>query len=154
MLHFLFVFWINLIHPLYITVTEINHNIKTKELEITCRIYIEDLEQALKNKVNIAKPADRKTADNMIGNYLLTHLSISVSGKPANMKFLNYGVEDGVAICFIEAKGINAFKKLSIRNTLLYKEHDTETNIVHINCLGERKSFKLEYPESSVSAEF
>ena len=40
------------IHPFYIAVTEINHNVTEKSLEITCKVFAEDIEQAIEKQNN------------------------------------------------------------------------------------------------------
>jgi hypothetical protein len=37
-------------HPIYVSVTEIQHNAKDKTLEISCKIFTSDFEAILKSK--------------------------------------------------------------------------------------------------------
>ncbi len=41
-------------HPFYVSVTEINHNAKEQTLEISCKMFAEDLEEILKKNYKTA----------------------------------------------------------------------------------------------------
>src|ERR1700737_4709264 len=65
-------------HPLYITVTEINHNAKDKILEVSCKIFTNDLEAVLekgaKTKVDLSSSTEKRTNDKLIDEYIEKHL--------------------------------------------------------------------------------
>ena len=42
-------------HPFYISITEINHNAKDKTLEISCKMFAEDLEETLNKNYKTKK---------------------------------------------------------------------------------------------------
>jgi len=56
-----------LLHPFYVSVTEIRHNAAQQELQVSSRIFYDDLERTLKTEyktpVDILHPADRKAVD-------------------------------------------------------------------------------------------
>lgn len=52
MLHMLFLNLLYFLHPFYVSVTEVAHNPKTKNLEISCKIFFNDLETALEKQSN------------------------------------------------------------------------------------------------------
>ena len=62
-------------HPLYISVTEMEHNVTDKNLEISCKIFTDDFEKTLASvfraKVDLTAPADKGEADRMVRNCLL-----------------------------------------------------------------------------------
>ena len=51
------------LHPFYISITEINHNAKDKTLEISCKMFAEDLEETLdknyKTEVDLSLAKDK-----------------------------------------------------------------------------------------------
>ena len=57
-------------HPFFVSVVELNHNLKDKSLETSVRIFSEDFETTLKQfghtKVDLAKPADKDALDKLI----------------------------------------------------------------------------------------
>src|ERR1700742_1788682 len=69
-------------HPLYVTVTEVNHNAKDKTLEISCKIFTNDFEDAIEKtfhtKVDLSQPKDKNASDKLVNEYISKHLHILV----------------------------------------------------------------------------
>src|SRR3954468_22392466 len=77
-------------HPFYVSVTEINHNQKQQNLEISCKTFLDDMEKTLekqyKTPVELTKPKDPKKAQQMVSEYIKKHLLLKVDGKPVVME--------------------------------------------------------------------
>jgi Domain of unknown function (DUF6702) len=150
--------WFTLVHPFYVSVTEIRHNAARQELEVSCRIFADDLEAALrtanKTTVDIMHPANRKAVDGFINNYLQQHLHIIVDGKPVVLKYLGYQIEEEAAWCFLEAKQVPSVKKVHVTNDILYSQHESQINMMHVIVKEERKSTKLDNPEKEADFVF
>src|SRR5258708_12023582 len=73
-------------------VTEINNNVKDKILEISCKIFTNDLEVVLekgaKTKVDLSNSKEKATTDKLIDEYIERHLRLKVDGKAAGLHFL------------------------------------------------------------------
>jgi hypothetical protein len=145
-------------HPFYVSVTEIEHNKASNELEVSCRIFADDLEMALKKQskapLDIIHPANRAAADSLIAGYLRTHLSVTADGKPVRLQYLGYKIEEEAAWCFLSAEKIPAFKSAHVRNNILYDEHPNQINMIHMILNGVRKSTKLDNPKADADFSF
>jgi hypothetical protein len=139
-------------------VTEIRHNAAQQELEVSCRIFADDLEMALKTAykapVDIIHPANRKAVDGYIADYLQKHLRIVVDGKPVALRYLGYQIEEEAAWCFLEVKQVPSVKKVHITNDILYSQHPNQINMMHVIVKEERKSTKLDNPEQTADFAF
>ena len=82
------------IHPLYISIIDINHNAKDKELEVSVRIFTDDFENTLKKystaKVDLTHPADKAAADKLVSNYIVNKLQIKANGKQMNLHYVGF----------------------------------------------------------------
>jgi hypothetical protein len=75
------------VHPLHVSVTEINHNAADKTLEISCKLFTDDFEKVLsqnyKTKVDLINPPDRPAMDKLVSATLamkeITMLFIAIS---------------------------------------------------------------------------
>ncbi|MBW8684064.1 DUF6702 family protein [Chitinophaga rhizophila] len=145
-------------HPFYVSVTEIVHNKASNELEISCRIFADDLENALKKQskgpLDIIHPANRAATDSLIAGYLRKHLFITADGKPVRLQYLGYKIEEEAAWCFLSAEKILPFRKAHVRNDILYENHPNQINMIHIILNGIRKSTKLDNPEAAADFSF
>jgi hypothetical protein len=139
-------------------VTEITHNKSRNELEVSCRIFADDLENTLKKQykgsLDIVHPSNRATADSLIAAYLSKHLFITADGKPVHLQYLGYKIEEEAAWCFLSAVKVPAFKKARIRNNILYDEHPNQINMIHVIQQDVRKSTKLDNPKADAEFSF
>lgn len=154
MLQLILFFWLNIFHPFYVSVTEIEHNQKTKTVQVSVRIFFDDFERALdkhyKTNINILKPKDRKQVDGLISDYIKNHLQINADNKLLTLKYLGYQIEEDAAWCYFESGEVESIQKLGIQNNILFEQHDSQINMIHATVNGKRKSTKLENPEKSV----
>jgi len=145
-------------HPLYISVTEINHNAKDKTLEISCKIFTNDFETALsktaQGKVDLSNPATKTAMDKLVSEYILKHLQLKVDGKPVTLVFAGSEKETDATWSYFQANGIATLKRIDITNSLLYDAFEQEINIVHVSVGGDRKSTRLNYPQTAATVAF
>lgn len=147
-----------IVHPLYVTVTEINHNAKDKTLEISCKIFTNDFEAALEKtahvKTDLSEPKDKKAADKLVSEYIQKHFQVKVDGKSVVLEFVGSEKETDATWSYFQVSNIASVKKLEITNNLLYETFEGEINLLHVTVLGNRKSMKLNSPETSAVFEF
>ncbi|MFD0765538.1 DUF6702 family protein [Mucilaginibacter lutimaris] len=154
----LFILWFGLMHPFYVSVTEIKHNPKTQAVEVSCRMFYDDLEHALEkdNKIplDIVKPKDKAQLNRFINEYIKKHLSIRADGKPLNLGYIGYEIQEDGAWAYFEVKGITSIKKIDIHDDLLNALHPEQINMLHVTVDGNRKSTKLDAPDANTSFSF
>lgn len=146
------------VHPLYISVTEINHNIKDRVLEVSCKIFTNDfevvLEKLAKAKVDLSDPASKKATDKLIMDYLGKHLQLKIDGKPVVLQFAGSEKEAEGTWSYFQVSDVTSVKRIDIVNSILYDGFTQEMNIMHVTAGGVRKSIRLNYPDTVTSFEF
>jgi hypothetical protein len=151
--------WLIFLHPLYISVTEINHNAKDKTLEISCKIFADDFEKALttatNKKIDLFNPKDKNEVDGRITDYIKKHLGIKLDGKAMNFSLVGFEKEEDAIWSYFQVTGISTPpKKIEIMDNILYEVYEKEINLVHVSVGGNRKSTKLDAPEANAVIEF
>jgi len=145
-------------HPLYITVTEINHNPKEKILEISCKIFTNDLETVLEKqaraKVDLSSVKDKPANDKMVDEYIEKHLRLKVDGKPAGLHWVGSEKESDGTWCYFQVNDVPSVKRIDVTNDLLYEAFSQQINIMHVTVGGDRKSTRLDCPEANASFQF
>ncbi len=142
-------------HPFFIAVFDIEYSSAEKELGISCKIYPDDLEAALKQftKKNIDISAGNKEDNNkVVETYFRKHLGIKINGIPTSYRFLGYENEKEATWVFFNIPSLNSVKSVGISTDLMYEYKEEQTNIVHITIDGKRKSFKLNAPSKEATA--
>ncbi|MEJ7736529.1 MAG: DUF6702 family protein [Chitinophagaceae bacterium] len=146
---------VNRHHPFFVSVTELNHNQAENTLEISCKMFADDFENALKAKhktgVDITHPKDPRQADKLVFEYIQKHLQIKVNEKPVNLEYIGFEKESEAVWCYMQVKDISRIRKLEIMNNLLYEMYNTQIGIIHASAGGQRKSTRLNFPDTSAT---
>jgi len=136
------------LHPVHLSVTEIQHSEKDKALQITSRIFIDDLELSIRNKLkqpelDIMNPKNGMTTDQLAGNYLNEHLNILIDGKLQKTNLLGHETEGFAIIFYIEVANVKKFKTLEVLNSVIMETYEDQSNLVHVTYKGPVKSVRL-----------
>lgn len=145
-------------HPFHVSVTEINHNATNKTLEVSCKIFTDDFEDALtkkyKTNVDLVRPKDKPAMDKLVGDYVNNHLAIKTDSKASVMNYVGYEVENEAVYVYMQVNDIATLKKAEVTNTVLHDLFNDQTEIIHFIENGNRKSVKIDYPVSVASFQF
>ena len=145
-------------HPIYVSVTEIQHNAKDKTLEISCKIFTSDFEAILKSKtkskINLLQPTDKTLMESLVNQYIQQHLKIKVDGNLKPMEFLGYEQNEDAIQSFFEINDVAALKKIDVQDDILYEYKSEQISIIHVVANGNRKSTKLVNPDNNFSLNY
>jgi len=146
-------------HPLFVSVTEMNHNAKDKDLEISCKIFTDDFEKTLSGiyhtKVDLSAPSGKTEADKYVKDYIKTHLQLKLDNKAVTLEYVGFEKENDATWSYFQVSNVStAPKKIDIVNSILYESYDKQMNLMHVTVGGNRKSTRLNYPDKAVSLEF
>lgn len=143
------------IHPFHVSVVEINHNAADKTLEISCKIFTDDFEKVLtknyKTKVDLINPPNKAAMDTLVKKYIISHLTISADGKPVKLSYIGFERENEAVYSYLQADDIASVKRIDITNKLMHDLFTDQINLMHVIVGGNRKSAKLDYPETNAS---
>lgn len=146
------------LHPFFISVTEINHNVKDKALEISCKIFADDMEETLKKNyktsIDISNEKQQLQIHKLLADYLQKHLQITADNNPLNLKLIGYEKENESIFCYLEATNIVSVKKMNITNSILHDFTPQQINIIHVIVDGKRQSIKLDFPNKEAILSF
>jgi len=152
---FSFLLWF---HPIHLSITEIEHNEKSKALQMTMRIFVDDLELSIQKQTGIAEldllePKNGKTTDELVKEYLADKLKVKVDKKLVKTNYLGHEIEGPAMICYIEIENIKKFSSIEVTNKVIFETHDDQSNLVNVNFKDKVKSLRLtnDNPTQSVS---
>jgi len=142
------------LHPIHLSVSEINYNEKDKALQITSRIFLDDLELSIRNQLkqpdlDLLEPGTGLTTEQLISNYVLKNFTVKLDGKLQKLNFLGFEREDPAVICYIEIENVKKFKTIEVKNEVIMETHDDQSNLIHITYKGPVKSLRLMRDKSS-----
>ena len=132
-------------HKFYVAVYQINFAPEKEMLQITSRVFADDLNKALEKKYNkkhyigTAKESPEDVV--LLKKYFAENLTIKVNGQSKSMNLLSKEMEGDVLICYLSAKGISKLKSIEVHNTILVDWDSEQQNITHFTILGTKQSF-------------
>lgn len=135
-------------HKFYVSVTQVDYNKEQQSLQIISRIFIDDIEDLLKERydasINLDKGEESPGVDKNLVAYLNQKLQFIVNGKEVSFTFLGKEYEDDLIICYLEIENITSLKTIEISNQVLMDLFEEQQNIVHVKKGNQRKSLILE----------
>jgi hypothetical protein len=134
-------------------VFQVNYAAEKKMIQITSRIFIDDLNSGIEKKYHkksfIGTEKETQEDVDLLKKYLSENFAIKVNGQSKNITFLSKEIESNdVLVCYSRITAVEKFKTLEITNTVLTDWNAEQQNITHISAFGTKKS--VLFTESSV----
>jgi hypothetical protein len=142
--------------------TSVKHNPENEELFIRIKLFVNDLEESLYEyqglRSDFQKNSPIENKEHYIEKYIHSKLSILINEKPIDIQFIEQKLEtanlseDSVIFCELEACNVSEIKTISIQNSLLTENFDSQANIVVISANGVRNTLNLDkrIPEGEI----
>lgn len=147
-----------MVHKYYVSVFQLDYVPAKKTVQMTSRIFIDDLEATLvkkyKKKFYLGTPTEVADANEFLKKYFTEKIQVKINGKEKAIKFLGKEIEDDVLICYYTFPAEQSIKTLEISNTTLFESFDDQQNIIHTNINRNKKSLLLTNEEPKGLFEF
>ena len=132
-------------HKFYMGVFQVNYAAEKKMIQITSRIFIDDLNNGMEKKYHqktyVGTDKETQADIDLLKKYLAENFAIKINGQSKPITFLSKEVEaNDVLVCYSRIKDINTFKTIEISNTILVDWNAEQQNITHISAFGTKKS--------------
>lgn len=135
------------VHKYYVAVFQMDHKPEKKTIQITGRIFIEDLEKTLNAKYSktfyLATTKELPETTNTVKQYLLDKITVKVNGKSAPVTFLAKEVDDDILVCYLTVPAPKKVTSIEVRNTVLQDMFREQQNMINTKVNNERKSLLL-----------
>jgi hypothetical protein len=132
------------IHKFYMAIFQVNYAPEKKMLQITSRIFIDDLNLALEKKygkkTNLGLEKETVADLNLLKKYFTENLVFKVNGQLKPLTFLSKEVEGDVLICYCRVSDVAKLQSAEITNTVLTHWNSEQQNILHCTAFGEKKT--------------
>lgn len=138
-------------HPYYVSVTELEYKAATRQLEIACKVFTDDLEDALLQatgkKVDLFNKARQAETEQLIATYLAQHLKIRTEGVERSWRFIGSEINADAIWCYLLAADVPPFQQATVMNEVLFLVRKDQVNILHFINQGKRQSYRLANPD-------
>lgn len=142
-------------HDFHTSLTEINFNPKTGSLELSVRVFTDDLELTLTNfnKGKLVKIEDPEaTVDPLIEQYIRKNLALISPDKEVKFgKFYGKEKEADATWIYLEIFDCKQLKNFTLYNTIMQEMFEDQTNLVNIIYPAQKKTIVFD-SETKVSS--
>ena len=136
------------LHPIHLSVTELGYKPKERRIEIAVKVFIDDLENAIKLESNetlfLGTTKQHKDHKILINNYLKKNLIVSIDKKkePLSPRLIGFEIENQASVwVYLELTEVPKTKIICIKNTLLFDVFEDQTNLLNLTSLNKKQSF-------------
>ncbi|MEL6630792.1 MAG: DUF6702 family protein [Bacteroidota bacterium] len=135
------------LHPFYMSVTEMYFNEANQSLEVSMKLNIEDVEEALEAqgtpKLHMATEKEYEETDRYLMTYLDKNFEVKVNGEKKDFQFAGKEYKDDVVWCYLEFMDVTDPQTFSFRHKVLTDLFEAQQNIIHLKVSGQKKSLRF-----------
>ena len=127
-------------HKFYLSNTSIEFNAQTRAIEITSKIFTDDLEHAIEAqcyRYHSLYPQSPEVFE-LVKKYIGEKLSLQVAGRNVVLNFIGYSVDNDMTTLFIEGNYFDP-NQVIVNNTILLEWYSDQQNIVEVRWNGQSK---------------
>lgn len=150
-LRYIFLASLYMLHPFYLSLTEIKYNEKNKTAEIACKIFVNDLEDALKKttgkNVDLLNAQNKEINQKFIKEYLDQRLLININGQVKKYEMIGYEREEDAIWSYFEITKCDLPKNIEVDNKILYDQIKEQINLVRVEIGKYNQSSKVTNPD-------
>lgn len=131
-------------HEFYVGLTEVEHNSKSHTLEVTVKIFRDDMERVIEEKsginLQLGTPNQHAAADSLLFHYINQHLSIEVDGGKRKPDWVGHEADFDAVWMYIEIPNVQFMQRISVRNTLLFETFYDQSHIIKVKYDNEEEA--------------
>ena len=140
------------VHKYYVSVTQIDFIPEKQTVQITSRIFIDDLEKLLRERydkdITLATKNESPKVAVYIEKYLKEKLKIKINNKEVSLNFIGKQYDTDIIKCYLEIEDVKTIETIEISNQLLFDIFSDQQNIIKTKINAQQKSFIL-FPQNT-----
>ncbi len=135
------------LHKIHVSLTNIVYKKESKTLQITTRVFIDDIENIINKKYGLKLEFDTEKetseTDKYLKKYFEKNLKITLDNQEITLSYLGKEYDEDIVYVYFEMENIPDFKQIEVKNTVLFDLFDDQQNIIKIKDETTQKTFFL-----------
>lgn len=145
-------------HKFYVSLVQMDYNEKNSSLEITMKIFTDDLENAIKERngllLKLGTPEEIAETDSVLSAYITENFRLSLNGKELKYQYLGKEVDLDVTWCYLEVTGIPSITEIEITDKMLTELFEGQSNLIKIKYKNKESAALLNRDRSTDRIKF
>ena len=131
-------------HKYYVSTSLFNFT-EDSSLQITLKVFKDDLSNAISDTYLDQKTDDLNLIDELyfkqVDKYINSKISILIDDKKFEMDYLGLETKNDMYVCYLEIENLPIYSNMVISNKILFEIFDDQQNIIHVKRNDKRQSF-------------
>ena len=131
-------------HKYYVSTSLFNFS-EDSSLQITLRIFKDDLSNAISDTYLDQKIDDLNLIDELyfkqVDKYINSKISVLIDDKKFELDYLGLETKNDMYVCYLEIENLPIYSNMVISNKILFEIFDDQQNIIHVKKNDKRQSF-------------
>ncbi len=136
------------LHDYYVSSTEVVYVENKQQLQVTTRIFIDDLEAYFnaqtEDKIHLQPDINAVKIDSLVQRFFKNNFNLLFDKKTIALDYIGRQYKEDQILIFAEAIVVNSPSSFEIRNTILIPFRTGQQNIVHLKTSNIKKSFLMD----------
>lgn len=146
------------LHKYYISVTQIEYVKKKKSIQIISRLFIDDLENALRHNydenITLDENNEASNIDSYVEKYINKNMVIAINNSPVQFQYIGKEYDGDIVRCYVEVVGVESVMFFFVSNKMLFDVCSDQQNIVKTKINSKQKSLILTNKKDSALLKF
>ena len=144
-IYVLYLFGCSFAHPFHSSIISLKFNDNSRSIEITMRVFANDLEKTLNQIYNsniiIDNDNNIQNIDSLIFNYIDETIILSINENECDLSWIGKEFETDIVWLYLEILDIDKkIKKISAENRFLFSSFEDQLNIMNFYIHGKHKT--------------
>lgn len=123
-------------HPFYTSICQVEFNNKGHSLEISVKVFADDLIRALEKKgaseLFLGEKKEIPQTDSLINAYIQSKYSFVVNSQKTIYNFIGKEMDTDAVWCYFEIENVKDLKQIEVHCDLLTELFDSQINIIPV----------------------
>ena len=125
-------------HSFHASISSFDCKKNTSTIEITMKLFTDDIEYALRSLENpdlvLDSKANLHNIDSLIFSYIKMNFVLLLNNKKTELLWIGKEIDNDITWCYLEIENIDKLFELKIKNSLFFSFFDDQLNICHFHC--------------------
>ncbi len=125
-------------HSFHASISSFDCKKNTSTIEITMKLFTDDIEYALRSLENpdlvLDSKANLHNIDSLIFSYIKMNFVLLLNNKKTELLWIGKEIDNDITWCYLEIENIDKLFELKIKNSLFFSFFDDQLNICHFYC--------------------
>src|SRR5690606_27423392 len=133
-------------HKYYLSVTQIEYVKEKKSVQIISRIFMDDMQNALKQDYDASLSLDTTNAsvlDAYVYKYITEKINIEIKGEKTEFNYIGKETDLDIMKVYLEIENVENIRSFQITNKVLFELFETQQNMVKLKMNNLHKSYLL-----------